>query len=140
MASKSSLSLEGLDNICVHYARTLKEWRHRFNHSLDKVSENTRVLIRNRFWFEFRFQSLFFLFFLVVVRIASLKPPLKTKLAPYVKYSLNIGIISFLQGLVFICFVVRVETGYIQFSTFFAGGQGTQSGKLRSVSRKAGQK
>ncbi|CAN0020776.1 unnamed protein product [Ectocarpus sp. 4 AP-2014] len=37
MASSSSFSLEGLDNMCVHYAHTLKQWRHRFNHSLDQV-------------------------------------------------------------------------------------------------------
>eukprot|EP00752_Nemacystus_decipiens_P004454 g4067.t1 len=37
MAESSSLSLEGLDNMCVHYAHTLKQWRHRFNHSLDQV-------------------------------------------------------------------------------------------------------
>ncbi|CAN0395513.1 unnamed protein product, partial [Hapterophycus canaliculatus] len=37
MADSSSFSLEGLDNMCVHYAHTLKQWRHRFNHSLDQV-------------------------------------------------------------------------------------------------------
>lgn len=37
MAESSSFSLEGLDNMCVHYAHTLKQWRHRFNHSLDQV-------------------------------------------------------------------------------------------------------
>ncbi|CAN0082345.1 unnamed protein product [Pylaiella littoralis] len=37
MANSSSFSLEGLDNMCVHYAHTLKQWRHRFNHSLDQV-------------------------------------------------------------------------------------------------------
>ncbi|CAM9399488.1 unnamed protein product [Laminaria digitata] len=37
MANSSSLSLEGLDNMSVHYAHTLKQWRHRFNRNLDKV-------------------------------------------------------------------------------------------------------
>lgn len=37
MANSSSLSLEGLDNMSVHYAHTLKQWRHRFNLNLDKV-------------------------------------------------------------------------------------------------------
>lgn len=37
MAAHSQFSLEGVDNICVHYAHTLKEWRHRFNRNVDKV-------------------------------------------------------------------------------------------------------
>ena len=37
MGNSSSLSLEGLDNMSVHYAHTLKQWRHRFNRNLDKV-------------------------------------------------------------------------------------------------------
>jgi cyclopropane-fatty-acyl-phospholipid synthase len=31
MAANSDLSLEGYDNICMHYAQTLKDWRYRFN-------------------------------------------------------------------------------------------------------------
>uniref|UniRef100_A0A7S2XUH5 Amine oxidase domain-containing protein n=1 Tax=Fibrocapsa japonica TaxID=94617 RepID=A0A7S2XUH5_9STRA len=37
-ASKnSSLTLEGVDNICLHYAETLREWRRRFNKNLTAV-------------------------------------------------------------------------------------------------------
>lgn len=39
MAKDSTLSLEGLDNMCFHYAHTLKQWRHRFNQNLDQVGE-----------------------------------------------------------------------------------------------------
>jgi cyclopropane-fatty-acyl-phospholipid synthase len=37
MCRCSELSLEGLLNIDVHYAETLREWRRRFNRNLDIV-------------------------------------------------------------------------------------------------------
>ncbi|CAM9345742.1 unnamed protein product [Discosporangium mesarthrocarpum] len=37
MADNSDLSLEGYENICNHYAHTLREWRLRFNQNADKI-------------------------------------------------------------------------------------------------------
>jgi len=37
MARNSEMSLEGYDNIGLHYAQTLREWRHRFNANLPEI-------------------------------------------------------------------------------------------------------
>lgn len=39
MEARSTLHLEGFDNINLHYAETLRQWRKRFNSQLPKVLE-----------------------------------------------------------------------------------------------------
>ena len=39
MQSKSTLHLEGFDNISLHYAETLRQWRRRFNSQIPRVLE-----------------------------------------------------------------------------------------------------
>jgi len=42
MSVNSTLSLEGYDNIDIHYAETLREWRRRFNDNIEIVKHQVR--------------------------------------------------------------------------------------------------
>lgn len=50
MASRSDLSLEGYENIGVHYAETLREWRRRFNKAAPAVRAQGFDAVFRRCW------------------------------------------------------------------------------------------
>jgi len=50
MSRNSGLSLEGCDNICLHYAHTLREWRRRFNEKLPDIRNHGFDSVFARCW------------------------------------------------------------------------------------------